>query len=154
LWIGGYSYLMVDWAELIGHTIGIPSVIMGMTVLAAGTSVPDLLSSVIVTRQGRGDMAISSSIGSNIFDILVGLPVPWMLYMAWPTTDNTILIGSSGIWRSIFILLGMLVFVVAAIHCQGWKLTRPLGGMMVVLYFCFLAQAILVELPFQTCVDK
>lgn len=40
--------------------------------LAAGTSVPDLLTSVIVARKGFGDMAISSSIGSNIFDITVG----------------------------------------------------------------------------------
>lgn len=83
-WIGGFSYFMVDWAEIIGNTAGIPSVIMGLTVLAAGTSVPDLLSSVIVARRGNGDMAVSSSIGSNIFDILVGLPVPWLLFTAWP----------------------------------------------------------------------
>jgi len=83
-WIGGYSYLMVTWAEIIGNTIGIPSVIMGLTFLAAGTSVPDLLSSVIVARRGNGDMAVSSSIGSNIFDILVGLPVPWIIFIAWP----------------------------------------------------------------------
>ncbi len=49
---------------------------MGLTILAAGTSVPDLLTSVIVAKQGFGDMAVSSSIGSNIFDVLVGLPVP------------------------------------------------------------------------------
>jgi len=51
---------------------------MGLTFLAAGTSIPDLLSSVIVARQGAGDMAVSSSIGSNIFDVLVGLPLPWL----------------------------------------------------------------------------
>jgi Ca2+/Na+ antiporter len=81
-WIGGFSYLMVDWAEIIGNTIGVPSAIMGLTILAAGTSVPDLLSSVIVARRGQGDMAVSSSVGSNIFDILVGLPVPWILFTA------------------------------------------------------------------------
>eukprot|EP00567_Pseudictyota_dubia_P011329 CAMPEP_0197440510 /NCGR_PEP_ID=MMETSP1175-20131217/7003_1 /TAXON_ID=1003142 /ORGANISM="Triceratium dubium, Strain CCMP147" /LENGTH=617 /DNA_ID=CAMNT_0042970633 /DNA_START=401 /DNA_END=2251 /DNA_ORIENTATION=+ len=77
VWIGVFSYFMVSWAEIIGNTIGIPPVIMGITLLAAGTSVPDLLSSVIVARMGEGDMALSSSIGSNIFDILVGLPIPW-----------------------------------------------------------------------------
>ena len=46
--------------------------IIGLTVLAAGTSVPDLLTSVIVARIGFGDMAISSSIGSNLFDITMG----------------------------------------------------------------------------------
>jgi K+-dependent Na+/Ca+ exchanger-like protein len=89
-WIGFFSYFMVEWAEIIGNTIGIPSVIMGLTLLAAGTSVPDLLSSVIVARMGEGDMALSSSIGSNIFDILVGLPLPWIIYTAWNKTTITV----------------------------------------------------------------
>ncbi len=45
---------------------------MGYTLLAAGTSIPDLITSVIVARKGRGDMAVSSSIGSNMFDVTVG----------------------------------------------------------------------------------
>ena len=45
---------------------------MGLTFLAAGTSIPDLITSVLVAKQGLGDMAVSSSIGSNIFDITVG----------------------------------------------------------------------------------
>ena len=93
MWIGGFSYLMVWWAEIIGNTIGIPSVVMGLTVLAAGTSVPDLLSSVIVARRGNGDMAVSSSIGSNIFDILVGLPLPWFLYTVWPTKPHFVTVS-------------------------------------------------------------
>lgn len=80
--IGSMTWLMVHCAELVGNTMGIPIVIMGITILASGTSVPDLISSVIVARKGEGDMALSSSIGSNIFDILVGLPVPWLLYSA------------------------------------------------------------------------
>ena len=93
LWIGVFAYFMVGWTEIIGNTIGVPHVVMGYTVLAAGTSVPDLLSSVIVTRQGSGDMAISSSIGSNIFDITVGLPIPWLIYMAFPDRPNTIAVS-------------------------------------------------------------
>lgn len=63
---------MVWWATEVGCAFGIPDAVMGLTFLAAGTSVPDLLTSVIVARQGKGDMAVSSSIGSNIFDVLVG----------------------------------------------------------------------------------
>lgn len=80
IWIGIFSYVMVSSAELTGNTIGIPSVVMGLVFLAAGTSVPDMLSSVVVAKQGKGDMAVSSSIGSNIFDVTVGLPIPWLLY--------------------------------------------------------------------------
>jgi len=148
-WIGGFSYFMVEWTETIGNTIGIPSVIMGLTVLAAGTSVPDLLSSVIVARRGSGDMAVSSSIGSNIFDILVGLPFPWILYTA--IKKKPVSISSDGLVRSLLILVGMIVLVISAVHCQGWKLTKMLGGIMFFFYLGFLAQAIVLELPFKTC---
>ena len=57
---------MVWMAVTIGKTLGIDDKIMGLTFLAAGTSVPDLLTSVLVAMKGEGDMAVSSSIGSNI----------------------------------------------------------------------------------------
>jgi len=141
-WIGIFSYFMVNWAEIIGNTIGIPSVVMGLTFLAAGTSVPDLLSSVIVARMGEGDMAVSSSIGSNIFDILVGLPLPWLIFTLWPSKPNEVVINARGIFIDIFILIGMLVAIVIIVHCQGWKMTRKLGFIMFFMYFVFLAQAI------------
>jgi len=150
-WIGGFSYLMVDWAEVVGNTIGVPSDIMGLTILAAGTSVPDLLSSVIVARRGQGDMAVSSSVGSNIFDILVGLPIPWILYSA-VNGGTSVYIGSDGLVRSLIILIVMLVLVIASVHCQGWKLTKVLGGIMFAFYVAFLIQAVVLELPFDICV--
>lgn len=64
---------------MIGYTIGIPDSIMGITFLAAGTSVPDAMASVMVARQGQGDMAVSNTIGSNVFDVLIGLALPWWL---------------------------------------------------------------------------
>merc|ERR1719382_1078542 len=83
IWIMGASYLLTGWMGPIGETLGIPSVIMGVTFMAMGTSIPDLVSSMVVARQGHGDMAVSSSIGSNIFDILFGLPVPWIAFCAY-----------------------------------------------------------------------
>ena len=50
---------MVWWAEVFGIVCYIPTVVMGLTFLAAGTSVPDLLSSVVVALKGEGDMAVS-----------------------------------------------------------------------------------------------
>ncbi|EPB77736.1 Sodium/calcium exchanger protein [Ancylostoma ceylanicum] len=71
---------MVWWANTIGETLVIPTEVIGLTILAAGTSIPDLITSVIVARKGLGDMAVSSSVGSNIFDVCVGLPIPWLLF--------------------------------------------------------------------------
>merc|ERR1719453_1907043 len=83
LWIAGYSFWLVYCIEMFGKTVFGEGdnvvIVMSLTVLAAGTSIPDLVSSMAVARAGEGDMAVSSSIGSNIFDILVGLPLPWII---------------------------------------------------------------------------
>lgn len=57
---------------LVGECFNVPPEVMGLTFLAAGTSIPDLITSVLVARKGFGDMAVSSSVGSNIFDVAVG----------------------------------------------------------------------------------
>jgi len=79
-WIVCFSYMMVWWAEILGKVSDIHPTVIGLTLLAAGTSIPDLVSSVLVARKGEGNMAVSSSIGSNIFDILICLPLPWLTY--------------------------------------------------------------------------
>lgn len=116
---------------------------MGLTFLAAGTSIPDLLSSVIVARQGFGDMAVSSSIGSNIFDVLVGLPVPWLLYTIIEGED--VLVTSSSLVSSVLILCVMLASTIAAIANARWRLSNSLAIIMFVLYVVFVAQSLLVE---------
>ena len=85
--------------------------VMGYTFLAAGTSVPDLMSSVIVARQGFGDMAVSSSIGSNIFDITLGLPLPWFLWSIIEGGKGIDVISNS-LNFSLLLLILMLVSVV------------------------------------------
>ena len=99
--------VQVWWATVCGETFGIAPEVMGLTFLAAGTSVPDLLTSVIVAREGHGDMAVSSSIGSNIFDVLVGLPMPWLLYNI--SFGEPIGVTAPTLFLDIIILFGMLV---------------------------------------------
>ena len=152
IWIGFYSFLMVWWAETIGWTIKIPTEVMGLTILAAGTSVPDLITSVIVAKKGHGDMAVSSSVGSNIFDITIGLPVPWMLYCA-AFQKTKVRVESTGLFCSIMLLVLMLVLVVLSIAFSGWKMHHALGFVMMLLYAVFLACAIVLELKIVQCKD-
>lgn len=107
MWIVVYTFCMVWWATVIGDTLNIPSVIMGLTILAAGTSVPDLLTSVIVATHGHGDMAVSSSIGSNLFDVCIGLPIPWIIYII--VYNKPVEVGTNLILISVAILFIMLV---------------------------------------------
>uniref|UniRef100_A0A096M7K5 Sodium/potassium/calcium exchanger 1 n=1 Tax=Poecilia formosa TaxID=48698 RepID=A0A096M7K5_POEFO len=142
-WIGIFSYLMVWWAHQVGETIGISEEIMGLTILAAGTSIPDLITSVIVARKGLGDMAVSSSVGSNIFDITVGLPVPWLIFTA--IYGKPVAVSSNGLFCAIVLLFLMLLFVIISIAACRWKMSKKLGVTMFVLYFVFLILSVLLE---------
>ncbi|XP_054625653.1 sodium/potassium/calcium exchanger 1-like isoform X3 [Dunckerocampus dactyliophorus] len=144
LWIAVFSYLMVWWAHQVGETMGISEEIMGLTILAAGTSIPDLITSVIVARKGLGDMAVSSSVGSNIFDITVGLPVPWLLYSLLHNGD-AVIVSSNGLFCAIVLLFLMLLFVTISIATCRWKMSRTLGLTMFALYFVFLILSVLLE---------
>uniref|UniRef100_A0A668SMR7 Sodium/potassium/calcium exchanger 1 n=1 Tax=Oreochromis aureus TaxID=47969 RepID=A0A668SMR7_OREAU len=144
IWIGAFSYLMVWWAHQVGETVGISEEIMGLTILAAGTSIPDLITSVIVARKGLGDMAVSSSVGSNIFDITVGLPIPWLMYTLLHNGEP-VMVSSNGLFCAIVLLFLMLLFVIISIAACRWKMSRKLGLTMFVLYFVFLVLSVLLE---------
>uniref|UniRef100_A0A8D2LGK4 Solute carrier family 24 member 2 n=1 Tax=Varanus komodoensis TaxID=61221 RepID=A0A8D2LGK4_VARKO len=143
-WIAAFSYLMVWWAHQVGETIGISEEIMGLTILAAGTSIPDLITSVIVARKGLGDMAVSSSVGSNIFDITVGLPLPWLLY-ACINSFSPVAVSSNGLFCAIVLLFIMLLFVILSIAACKWRMNKFLGFTMFGLYFVFLIISVLLE---------
>jgi len=137
-----FSAIMVECSGTIADFTGGDPRVLAITILAGGTSVPDLLTSVIVTVQGHGDMAISSSIGSNIFDVTVGAPVPWLLYSCYnggipvPVQSDP---GTMTVW--IGSLICMLVAVVMSIKFNGWVLNKPLGVIMLLLYCVFLGVA-------------
>ncbi|XP_048841572.1 sodium/potassium/calcium exchanger 4 isoform X2 [Brienomyrus brachyistius] len=145
LWIAVFSYFMVWMVTIIGYTLGIPDVIMGITFLAAGTSVPDCIASLIVARQGLGDMAVSNTIGSNVFDILVGLGVPWALQTMAVSYGSEVRINSAGLVYSVVLLLGSVALTVSGIHVNKWKLDFKLGIYVLVLYAIFLCFSIMIE---------
>ncbi|XP_072594955.1 sodium/potassium/calcium exchanger 1 isoform X2 [Vulpes vulpes] len=144
VWIAMFSYLMVWWAHQVGETVGISEEIMGLTILAAGTSIPDLITSVIVARKGLGDMAVSSSVGSNIFDITVGLPVPWLLFSLLNGLQP-VPVSSNGLFCAIVLLFLMLLFVISSIASCKWRMNKILGFTMFLLYFVFLIISVMLE---------
>ncbi|XP_055061834.2 sodium/potassium/calcium exchanger 2-like isoform X2 [Misgurnus anguillicaudatus] len=143
-WIAIFSYLMVWWAHQVGETMGITEEIMGLTILAAGTSIPDLITSVIVARKGLGDMAVSSSVGSNIFDITVGLPFPWLMFSLFNDL-SPVAVSSNGLFCAIVLLFLMLLFVIISIGVCKWKMSKLLGSLMFLLYFVFLVVSVMLE---------
>ena len=78
-WLAFLSICMVKSAEKVGCILHIDDAVMGITILAVGTSLPDCLASIAVAKTGRGNMAVCNALGSNIFDILIALCLPWVL---------------------------------------------------------------------------
>ncbi|XP_028279768.1 sodium/potassium/calcium exchanger 3 [Parambassis ranga] len=153
LWIASFSYIMVWMVTVIGFTLGIPDVIMGITFLAAGTSVPDCMASLIVARQGMGDMAVSNSIGSNVFDILVGLGLPWALKTLAINYGSAVKLNSKGLIFSVGLLLASVFMTVTGVHLNKWALDRRLGFTCLFLYSVFLCFSCLIEYNIFTFVN-
>jgi Ca2+/Na+ antiporter len=133
LLIGLSTYVMVDATTRIGVILKAPPLFMGLVFLAAGTSIPDAMGSVAVAKQGEGDMAVANSLGSNVFDILVGLGVPWLLRN---------MMGKKVEFRDKFdmlvvdigILAGVLVVFIIALVLNKWKLSKKLGYILLAFY--------------------
>lgn len=139
LFIAGLSWVLVESAVGIATILHIPAVIIGLTILAAGTSIPDLMSSIIVARQGRGGMAISNAIGSNIFDILIGLGLPWAVI----TVGGAILpVATENLSSSIILLFATVVSIFAFLIAKKWHIGKFAGYSLIGLYIAYLTWTI------------
>uniref|UniRef100_A0A4W5L505 Solute carrier family 24 member 3 n=1 Tax=Hucho hucho TaxID=62062 RepID=A0A4W5L505_9TELE len=131
MWIAGFSYIMVWMVTVIGYTLGIPDVIMGITFLAAGTSVPDCMASLIVARQG------------TIFLFCLGLP--WLLQTLCIDYGSTISLNSRGLIFSVALLLASVFLTVLGVHLNKWTLDRRLGLTCLLMYAVFVCFSVLIE---------
>ncbi|TMW64130.1 hypothetical protein Poli38472_014247 [Pythium oligandrum] len=135
VWIAALSHFTVIWATKFGCIAGIPSALMGLTIIAAGTSIPDALSSILVARDGQGDMAVSNAVGSNVFDILLGLGLPFFLSNL--IYKEPVVVVVDDLELSIFILFGVLLTVVVLLLASRWRLHPVTGAIMLVLYAAY-----------------
>merc|ERR1712188_121863 len=98
--------LMVEHAiEGFHEALHFPMGPLGLTFVAAGTSFPDFLASMLVAKKGLADMAVSNAFGSNIFDILLGLGWPWMLQTCVVDPGAILFVGAMDGLNSSFALL-------------------------------------------------
>jgi len=138
--IAGLSWVLVESAVHISEILEVPKYIVGLTILAFGTSVPDMMSSIIVAKQGRGGMAISNALGSNIFDILIGLGLPWLVLIFMKDTGITVNTGE--ISQHILVLLGSVAGMFVLFLLTRWRVNRLIGVLMIGSYLIYLAYVI------------
>jgi K+-dependent Na+/Ca+ exchanger-like protein len=140
--IGGLCAAMVNSAGTIGCILSVDPFIMGTMVLAVGTSVPDALGSMIVARAGEADMAIANAVGSNVFDILLGLGFPWFLKgLIFP--DEHIKVSTCGSTNAVIILVSTIGMFFLILAVSKWKMKPKLGIGFVVLYVFYIVYNVL-----------
>lgn len=116
--------LVVDSATEIAETFGLSQNLIGLTIVAMGTSLPELVTSVVAAYKGENGLALGNAIGSNIFNILMVLAVS--------STIKSINVSIA----SVYDLLCLIVFSVIAwaITRTSMKITRAEGFLMVGVY--------------------
>lgn len=133
LTIAGLSWILVSQVVIVAEIANINATFLALTLLAAGTSVPDLISSIIVAKQGRGDMAVSNAIGSNIFDILFGLGLPWLLFLTFKGSE-AIEVSRDNLLASIFLLGASVIATLFILITRNWRIGHKSGLMLIGLY--------------------
>ncbi len=127
---------VVDSATVIAKSWGVSDMLIGLTIVACGTSLPELVTSIVAAKKGECDMAIGNVVGSNMFNLL---------FILGMTTTITPIINinlADGILVDSVILLGFTVMMyLFSIH--GTKLQKGKGAVSVVCYIVYLAYIIL-----------
>ena len=127
------SDLAVDGATAIAKAFGMSDRIIGLTIVAFGTSLPELVTSVTAAGRGKADIAIGNIVGSNIFNIL---------FVAGTTALITpVVFEAKFVVDSIIAIVAAVILLVSVCN-KDMKLKRPAGAIMLVCYGVYLAYLI------------
>ncbi|MGA1826197.1 MAG: calcium/sodium antiporter [bacterium] len=132
------SDLLVKGASSMARRMGVSDLVIGLTIIAAGTSLPELATSIIATIRGEKDIAVGNVIGSNLFNILCvlglvgliarhGFPVPPRVLHC----DLWIMLGASALVLPVFF--------------TGYRISRWEGAIFIIFYILYLGFLVLFE---------
>ena len=128
LLLGG-AYLLVECAIIVAKHFGLSDLVIGLTIIAIGTSLPELAASITAVKKNEADIAIGNVIGSNMFNMLAVIGIPGMIH----ATDfaSVVLHRDFPIMIGLTLLMGWMVFIRGA-----GKFDRAEGA---ILFLCFIA---------------
>lgn len=123
------AHLLVDAAVVVARGIGMSEAVIGLTVVAIGSSLPELATSIVAAYRKHADVALGNVIGSSVFNILGILGLVSVLHPIAAPEEIAVL--------DIWIMLGVTALVLAPVFA-GLRISRPLGGIFVALYAGFI----------------
>ena len=139
LLVGG-SQLLVQGASAAALALGVSTTVIGLTIVAAGTSMPELITSVVAAYRGRTDLAIGNVIGSNLLNQLLILGV-----CATVSDGRGLAVDPVMIQRDLPIMV-LTTLACLPIFSTGGVITRQEGGLLLVLYGAYLVEQLLTNM--------
>ena len=128
LLLGG-AYVLVECAIVVAKHFGLSDLIIGLTIIAIGTSLPELAASIMAVKKNEADIAIGNVIGSNMFNMLAVIGIPGMIHAT--DFDSIVLHRDFPVMISMTLLMGYMVFIRGA-----GKFDRAEGTTLLI---CFIA---------------
>ncbi len=125
--------MVVDSATVLALAWGMDEILVGLTIVACGTSLPELVTSVVASKKGENDIAIGNVVGSNIFNIL--------LVLGLSSSINPIKVGPEVVIDTVVLIAVSLIFAIPMY--KNKKLGRVSGAFMVLTYAAYLAYIIM-----------
>ena len=126
---------VVDSASTLAMALGMSETMVGLTIVAVGTSLPELVTSFVAARKGEVDMALGNAIGSNVFNILLVLGIASTISPIGFMVSNAIDIAA-------VIVATLVCWAVAA---KNKSLGKVMGALMVVSYFAYMVYVVMRE---------
>ncbi len=127
----GGAHLCVGAAVSLAKMWGMSELVIGLTIVAVGTSLPELASSVMAAWRGHADIAIGNVLGSNIYNVLCVLGITSVI-TPLPTTAPTLM------WLDIPVMIAFSVILVPMMLI-GLKITRWNGALLLLGYVAYVA---------------
>lgn len=119
--------ILVDNAVIIAKHFGMSDLVIGLTIIAIGTSLPELAASLAGVLKGEDDMAVRNIIGSNVFNILAVMGIPGII--------NPSMLSEYAMGRDFWVMLGVSILLLAMCLGKSRSINRLEGA---ILFACFL----------------
>lgn len=121
--------MLVDNAVIIAKYFGMSDLVIGLTIIAVGTSLPELAASLAGVMKGEDDMAVGNLIGSNVFNILAVMGIPGIL--------NPSILSEFVMGRDFWVMLGVSLLLVVMALGKSRSVNRIEGGVLIVTFVAY-----------------
>ena len=144
------SELLVRGAISIAKTLGVSNELIGLTLVAIGTSLPELATSIVAAKKGQSDLSVGNVLGSNIFNISAIVGTAAVVPFFTSNSTSKIFLNVSQEMLSLHIPIMMVVAVILLpIVITDMKISRKEGAFFLAIYICYTIMLIQSAIPSQ-----